>query len=502
VAVRGRYLFATDYQIGLEVIYVGTPMRLRYIGSTWMPGTASELHLDGSHAYVACAGLRVVDITDPEHAVMVSGLDLSEPALGLAVSGNHVYLAEAGLQVIDITHPLGRRVADLWDRTPEGAAARGSYVYLAARGDWIDWNGLWVVDAYDYPDLRVVSHLVFNGEPKGIALSGNYAWIADSGSGLVGIDITDPLNPQPAGCVDTPGDAQGIAVSGSFVYIADGSSGVQVIDASDPFQPRIAGQAAIGTVTSVAVSGTYVYATRGSRLYVIDVSNPQSPAVLGNVLLPEFAYEVAVSGHYAYLAANTSFEVVDVSDPQNPQAVLRLPLPGWARHVLISGSTAYVGGSSTFRVIDISSPLDPQIVDTEELPYGDVRGLAYWGLNVYVAGAATLTAYANQCPEAGVSESHGIAVAPWLRASPNPTSGPVSLRLSIPAGGPVGTAIYDITGRLVRSLQDGPLEPGEHLLFWNGRADDGHVVPSGIYLARTATRGGNGSTRIAVLRTR
>jgi flagellar hook assembly protein FlgD len=45
----------------------------------------------------------------------------------------------------------------------------------------------------------------------------------------------------------------------------------------------------------------------------------------------------------------------------------------------------------------------------------------------------------------------------------------------------VRVAIYDPRGRLVRSLVDAPLEPGNHVLRWDGRDGRGHALGSGVY---------------------
>ncbi len=65
--------------------------------------------------------------------------------------------------------------------------------------------------------------------------------MADYGSGLQVIDISDPANPTLVGTYDTPGYARGVAVSGDHAFVADGDSGLQVIDISDPANPTLVG---------------------------------------------------------------------------------------------------------------------------------------------------------------------------------------------------------------------------------------------------------------------
>jgi hypothetical protein len=72
---------------------------------------------------------------------------------------------------------------------------------------------------------------------------------------------------------------QGIAVQGSYAYLAGQLSGVHVVDVSDPDAPAIvATKRVAGSVWDVAVKETYVYAvTFHGELYVLDVSVPTAP---------------------------------------------------------------------------------------------------------------------------------------------------------------------------------------------------------------------------------
>ena len=66
-------------------------------------------------------------------------------------------------------------------------------------------------------------------------------------------------------------------------------------------------------------------------------------------------------------------------------------------------------------------------------------------------------------------------------AGPNPSDGRTSLRFSTPAQADVQLVIYDVRGRLVRSLTEGPRGIGSHIVEWDGRDRDGRSVPAGTY---------------------
>ena len=100
-----------------------------------------------------------------------------------------------------------------------------------------------------------------------------------------------------------------------------------------------------------------------------------------------------------------------------------------------------------------------------------------------------------------------------LSVNPNPFSVRTTLNVEIspgPAvrhpGPPGGTAggvravidIFDVSGRLVRTVLDDTLEPGKHSFEWDGMGSGGRKASAGVYFARV-TAGGSVSTRKMVL---
>lgn len=82
---------------------------------------------------------------------------------------------------------------------------------------------------------------------------------------------------------------------------------------------------------------------------------------------------------------------------------------------------------------------------------------------------------------------------------PNPFSSGTALSFSVPdPGSRVRIAVYDVSGRLVRSLLDTWLLGGAHTAAWDGRTADGAEVASGVYFIRVAI-GEHKATRKAVL---
>ena len=64
---------------------------------------------------------------------------------------------------------------------------------------------------------------------------------------------------------------------------------------------------------------------------------------------------------------------------------------------------------------------------------------------------------------------------------PNPFNPSTSIEFSLPARERVSLKVFDVSGRLVRTLVDGPLSDGSHRYTWDGRNQRGSSVASGVY---------------------
>ncbi len=85
-------------------------------------------------------------------------------------------------------------------------------------------------------------------------------------------------------------------------------------------------------------------------------------------------------------------------------------------------------------------------------------------------------------------------------AQPNPFNPTTRLSFNLPTASNATLAIYDIAGRLQKTLHTGRLAVGNHELEWNGRDDRGAELPSGIYFARLAAEGASRSQKLNLLK--
>jgi len=69
---------------------------------------------------------------------------------------------------------------------------------------------------------------------------------------------------------------------------------------------------------------------------------------------------------------------------------------------------------------------------------------------------------------------------------PNPFNPRCTIRYDIPRAGRMSLRVFDVDGSLVRTLVDAWREPGVYSEVWDGKADDGTDLSSGVYFYRLA----------------
>jgi hypothetical protein len=294
------------------------------------------------------------------------------------------------------------------DGNPRIAECRvdmGAYESLFAPATWEDCNSNGVDDDCDLfngqstdvgqnhiadecEGFHLVGQWTSNDHVKGIAIRGNYAYVAESEDGLQILDISDPTNPAWVGGYDTSGTAYDVAVAEDYAYIANFSSGLQVVDISNFESPSwVGGFNTSGWSVRLVKSGNYVFVADYSfGLQVFDVSDPSNPAWVGGYDTDGTAYDIAVEGDYAYIADfHGGLKIIDISNPAVPELVGGEHASGDAFRVAVSGDFAYVlNPTQGLKVINVSDPTDPTMVST----YSDIDyaiGVEVSGNLVYIA---------------------------------------------------------------------------------------------------------------------
>ena len=69
-----------------------------------------------------------------------------------------------------------------------------------------------------------------------------------------------------------------------------------------------------------------------------------------------------------------------------------------------------------------------------------------------------------------------------------------------PRSGHVELAVYDLQGRLIRSLVAETMAAGPHSVLWDGRNDAGTATASGVYFAQMRSGAEQATTKLMLVK--
>jgi len=118
--------------------------------------------------------------------------------------------------------------------------------------------------------------------------------------------------------------------------------------------------------------------------------------------------------------------------------------------------------------------------------------------------SATLRGVENELLDAdleGYDSTGDIpAVFKLAQNAPNPFNPMTTIAFNVPHESRVAIRVYDVTGRVVRTLVDGVTEPGRHAAVWDGRNDQRESCGSGVYFCVMETPEYRGSSKMMLLK--
>jgi hypothetical protein len=175
--------------------------------------------------------------------------------------------------------------------------------------------------------------------------------------------------------VEQVGPCIAAEVVGDRLY-AIGQGKLYVLDISAPQTPRLLGTlSGLGTTRQLAIRNNIAYITaRQDGLWLVDVSDAARPTLLSHYDTVEMATGIWVSGRVAFIATRCyGVEIVDISDPRRVRHVSTLKTieaqSCWARDGLL-----YIGDwvPRKLLVADVSNPRNPALVGEALMDgYGD-----------------------------------------------------------------------------------------------------------------------------------
>ena len=203
----------------------------------------------------------------------------------------------------------------------------------------------------------------------------NYAVITDSVEGLILTDINTfadgDLNNNfveravtwnAGGALD---GARHVTIGGHFAYVI-ANRGLVIVNLDRPLSPSIAATIPLNDGRASALQFRFLFVTDADGLKVIDVTDPESPAIVPGAIVPmRNAQRVYVARSYAYVAAGEEgLAIVDIWKAAKPKLVEFYNADGQivdTRDVVVASTNASLfaylaDGKGGLKVLQLTSP--------------------------------------------------------------------------------------------------------------------------------------------------
>jgi hypothetical protein len=270
-----------------DIIDFTNPYFPSIMGEYWTAGRTYDVQVAGDYAYVATgsSGLKIVDISDPEEPVTMDnelttpdepvllGFNNNSPNLAndIFVDGNYAYICNYSnyngtVSIFDIGDPANPTLYDSIGNLyyPRHAIVDGGYIYIS------DYDSLIIHDVSNLDSIAYVS-------------SYQYA------------------NPGFQLAVDSP-----------YLYIASSYTALEILNVGDPANPYFVGNYDSLHTYKITLMDNYALLKGSFKIYLMDISNPESPALISTHTPSNgwSAEEVTVNGDYIYDPAYNVFQIL------------------------------------------------------------------------------------------------------------------------------------------------------------------------------------------------
>ena len=273
--------------------------------------------------------------------------------------------------------------------TGQSLSIQGNYLYTMVVDAVSTLFNIYDISNVAAPYTQIGS-LRFSGQnPPYLYVAGRYAYVAATNFFVVDIQI--PSQPLVVSTVSFSVQIWYLTVQGAYAYVITSSlsfdTGFNIIAIENPLSPVQQGTTGAGSISDpnggafpgIFPQGRYVYVVDGSNnfgtFYVIDVSNPASPAITGSLATAQadgtsIPTTVWVQDKYAYVGCqgglqNGPFQIIDVSVPATPVSVAVYSPFLNIFSLVVQGRYAYLGGTGQtgfgFQIYDLGGTYTQQL---------------------------------------------------------------------------------------------------------------------------------------------
>jgi hypothetical protein len=482
IAITGDYaLLSGD---GLCILDISSPdttvfvseLFLRWKDFNMVCASDSFVYLSSYEATV------VIWLSDPADPNWLLEVEIPKPASDFTVIGSHLVYALGNYgcwiyDLSDIWHPNLMQVIQTWGGVSD-IQFTGNTIFIAY------YNGLRIIDLIDGEWGAESQFMMYSDEAQhyfrpmlSLAINGNYVLLGTAYE-LIILDVSDRDDLREIARMDWGYDSvRDIVINGQYAFVALGRNGLKVIDISDIDNPAEIGSLEINSSSSTKLDiheDLLFWADQDSGLSIIDITDPQSPAIISNYR-DRFVKLNDVQGLDAERIATASLDgivsIYDISDPRTPRQLGFYQTDHPAPFISNAEDLAFLNencvvvayGGSGVEIVNFTDPGEP------------------YAVGYYLTGGYTVTVAVQEDIVVGGDWGSGVTVfqnlyrsgirprsgdstitLAGLQSFPNPFNESTTVHYSLSKPTQVDIRLFDITGRIVFSMNEGWRIPGTY----------------------------------------
>lgn len=298
---------------------------------------------------------------------------------------------------------------------------------------------------YSVKDTGEVVHFIYapTGNNQGLTWDGTHLWCSSISSYM--IYQLDPIDGTIINSFSSPGGSnEGLTWNGTYLYACENGGG--------------------------AANPDYIYKLDPANGSVISSIQPASMS---------WPHGLAWDGQYLW-TNNFNPKTITKINPENAQILHTIPAPG-NKSVGLTWDGQYLWTDDFDEdLLYQISPEDGSVIYTVPSPHPNPRDLAWDGEYLWVLGGNTL----YQVDVGNTTSVNDLSYQKSSKISghPIPFKDIITINYSINSPSNVNISISDLSGKLLKILENNYKKVGDYQIQWDGNAENNISLPNGIYL--------------------
>ncbi len=305
-------------------------------------------------------GLHVLDNTNPEAPQPIKFIKL-EGNNDISIKNDRLYADSYGdLVIMDISDI--NNIGDV--KRMENAIYQEFWCTVGFDVEWPQ------ADAYDYSDLDANRDAIIGWETKKVRMTENefnerfgYAFAED--------DALANFDAAPTSDSGQGGSLARFRIVGDYLYAVEWSS-INVFDISDLDAPEVLDEVYVnGTVETIFSQGDLLFLGGTQGMYIYDITEPATPTFISDFVHGTACDPVVVDGNYAYVTlrggnfcgtVESGLYIVDISNLESPELAVIYPMDEPYGLGVKDNKLFICDGASGLRVFDKSDAPNIEVI--------------------------------------------------------------------------------------------------------------------------------------------